>query len=73
MTDTCFAVSNQSDHEQLKEKSKNKNTLKATQTWWKFGRIGQQNGKLTRMLKSAKRSIKCCKLVFYAEIRLLSI
>ena len=32
MADGCFAISNQTDIEQLKENSKNQNTLKATQT-----------------------------------------
>ena len=35
MADSCFAISNQSNVEQLKENSKNQNTLKATQTWLK--------------------------------------
>ena len=33
MADSHFAISNQSDVEQLKESFKNQNTLKATQTW----------------------------------------
>ena len=36
MADSCFAISNQSDVEQLKKILKtNENTLKATQTWLK--------------------------------------
>ena len=33
MADSRFALSNQNIVEQLKENAKNKNTLKATQTW----------------------------------------
>ena len=33
MADSQFALSNQNIVEQLKENAKNKNTLKATQTW----------------------------------------
>ena len=33
MADSRFSTSNQSDIEQLKENSKNQNTLEATQTW----------------------------------------
>ena len=33
LADSRFAISNQSDVEQLKENSKNQNTLKETQTW----------------------------------------
>ena len=33
MADSWFALSNQNIIEQLKENAKNKNTLKATQTW----------------------------------------
>ena len=35
MAESRFAIWNQSDVEQLKENSKNQNTLKATQTWLK--------------------------------------
>ena len=35
MADTRFAISKQSDVEQLKENSKNQNILKATQAWLK--------------------------------------
>ena len=35
MANSHFAISNQSDIEQLKENSKNQNTLKTTQTWLK--------------------------------------
>ena len=35
MADSCFAISNQSVVEQLKENSKNQNNLKATKTWLK--------------------------------------
>ena len=50
MVDSRFAISKQSDVEQLKENFKNQNTLKATQTWLKvkFDRVGRQNGKSTR-------------------------
>ena len=35
IADSRFAISNQSDVEQLKENPKTQNTLKATQTWLK--------------------------------------
>ena len=52
MADSCFAISNRSVVNQLKENSKNQNTLKATQTWLKIRQNWVQNGKSTRKLKS---------------------
>ena len=63
MADNRFAILNQSDVEQLKENSGNQYTMNEHRPSWKFGRIGRQNGKSTRKLKSTstKSSIKCCK------------
>ena len=48
MADNHFRISIQSDVEQLKENSKNQNTLKATQTWLRiWGRIVRQKRKST--------------------------
>ena len=64
MADSRFALSNRNIVEKLKENAKNKNTLKATQTWlnvwqtWTTERkLKTQNWKNT----STNNSIKCCK------------
>ena len=70
MADSHFAILNQIDVEHLIENSKNQNTLKAAHNWLKVGRIGWQNGKLTRKLKSmsTKSSIKCCKNRVFTDL-----
>ena len=45
MADGRFAITNQSHVKQLKENSKNQNTLKVTLTWLKFCRIGRNRTK----------------------------
>ena len=63
MADSRFALSNQNIVEQLKENAKNKNTLKATQTWAKERKVNPkmeeyEHEQLDEMLE-----------IFYTEIR----
>ena len=74
MANSGFTISNQSDVEQLKENSKNQNTLKATQTWLKVW----QNWATERKVNQKTEEYGYEKLdkilqVFYAAIRLLRI
>ena len=51
MADSRFALSNQNIVEQLKENVKNKNTLKATQTWLKVWQTSVTERKLNPKLE----------------------
>ena len=51
MADSRFALLNQNIVEQLKENAKNKNTLKATQTWLNVGQTWATERKLNPKLK----------------------
>ena len=75
MADSRFSTSNQSDIEQLKENSKNQNTLEATQTWLKVWQNWSTERKVNQKIeeKSRKSSMKYCKYYINAEIRLLRI
>ena len=51
MADSRFALSNQNIVEQLKENAKNKNTLKASQTWLNVWQIWATERKLNPKLE----------------------
>ena len=72
MADSHFAISNQSDIEQLKENSKNQNTLKETQTWLKVWQHWTTEKEINHKIEQYEHKIK--ELVdkilqeFYAKI-----
>ena len=74
MTDSRFAISNQSDVEQLKENSKNQNTLKATQTWLSVWQNWATERKINQKVEEYDHEdVDKILQLFYAKIRLLRI
>ena len=55
MADSRFDISNQSNVEQLRENSKNRNTLKATQTWLKVWHNWATKRKVNRKIEECKQ------------------
>ena len=72
MAGSRFAISNQSNVEQLKENSKTQNTLKATQTWLKVLKNWATERKVNQIIQYEHEAVDKLE-VFYAEIRLLRI
>ena len=66
MADSPFAISNQSNVEQLNENSKNQNILKGTPTCVKVWKNWVTEKKANQKIesRSTKRLIKCCKTKF---------
>ena len=56
IVDSRFGISNQSDIEQLKENSKNQNTLKATQTWLKVWQNSTTERKVNQKIEARVRA-----------------
>ena len=74
MADSRFAISNQSDVEQLKENSKNQNTLKATQTWLSVWQNWATERKINQKVEEYDHEdVDKILQLFYAKIRLLRI
>ena len=74
MADTRFAISKQSDVEQLKENSKNPNILKATQTWLKVWQNWVTERKVNQKIEKYEyQELDKMLQLFYDEIRLLRI
>ena len=74
MADSRFAISNQSNVEQLKENSKNQNTLKASQNRLKVWQNWVTELKANRKIEEYEhKELDKMLQVFYAEIRLLRI
>ena len=70
MADSRFALSKQNIVEQLKENVKNKNTLKATQTWLNVWQTWATERKLNPKLEEYEREqLDKMLQIFYTEIR----
>ena len=70
MADSRFALSKQNIVEQLKENVKNKNTLKATQTWLNVWQTWATERKLNPKLEEYEREqLNKMLQIFYTEIR----
>ena len=70
MADSRFALSNQNIVEQLKENAKNKNTLKATQTWLNVWQTWATQRKVNpKMEEYEHEQLDKMLQIFYTEIR----
>ena len=70
MADCWFVLSNQKIVEQLTENAKNKNTLKATQTWLNVWQTWATERKLNPKLEEYEREqLDKMLQIFYTEIR----
>ena len=70
MADIRFALSNQNIVEQLKENAKNKNTLKATQTWLNVWQTWATERNLNPILEEYEHEqLDKMLQIFYTEIR----
>ena len=71
MADSRFALSNQNIVEQLKENAKNKNTLKATQTWLNVWQRWATKRKVNPKLEEYEyKQLDKMLQIFYTEIRI---
>ena len=71
MADSRFALSNQNIVEQLKENAKNKNTLKATQTWLNVWQRWATKRKVNPKLEEYEHEqLDKMLQIFYTEIRI---
>ena len=70
MADSRFALSNQNIVEQLKENAKNKNTLKATQTWLNVWQTWAKERKVNpKMEEYEHKQLDEMLQIFYTKIR----